>query len=263
MGDDQFGVERQRAGNRNPLRLPAGEFVGEALHLRGAQADLLEQRGDEFGPLLSPADAVPLERLAYDISRRHARIERRIRILKDHLHSAPMPPQFGFAQVRDVMAVELDNASCRLKQPQHGACDRRFAAPALPDQPQGLAFAHLEAHAVDRVDVPDRAANDPSLDGKMLLEVRDLEHGTHANSRATDSVRSLSPFGERVGVRGLPAALMKPSPLTHCFILKERGALSPAGRGHKRRYRARTLWRCGLSTAAPTRPSEFMQAEFT
>src|SRR5262252_7089992 len=128
-----------------------------------------------------------------------------------------MRAQLGLAQMRDVMAAELDGAARRLEQPQHGARHRRLAAPALADQPQRLAFAHLEADPIDRIDVPDGAADDAPLDRKMFLEVGDLEHGAHANSRATNSACSLSPFGERVGVRGLPALLMDPNPLTSSF----------------------------------------------
>src|SRR5262245_37868710 len=47
--------------------------------------------------------------------------------------------------------------------------------------------------------------------------------------RAANSVRSLSPFGERVGVRGLGPLLIDPNPLTHSFMLHKRAALSPAG----------------------------------
>src|SRR5215467_14844477 len=79
--------------------------------------------------------------------------------------------------MRDVMTVELDRPACRLEQPQHGARHRRLAAPALADEPQRLAFVDLEADPVDRVDLPDGAADDASLDGEMFLEVGDLQHG--------------------------------------------------------------------------------------
>jgi len=76
VGDDQLGIERQRAGNRNPLALAALEFVREALHLRGAQADLLEQRGYELGLLLAAANAVHFQRIPHDVSCRHPWIKR-------------------------------------------------------------------------------------------------------------------------------------------------------------------------------------------
>src|SRR5262249_45769424 len=97
-----------------------------------------------------------------------------------------MRPPCGFAQMRDVMAAELDGAAGRLEQPQHGARHRRLATAALADQPQGFAFADLEADPVDRVDLPDGAADDASLDGKMLFEVGALE-GSGATGAAPAS----------------------------------------------------------------------------
>src|SRR5947209_19691337 len=59
-----------------------------------------------------------------------------------------------------------------------------------------------------------------------------------SSAGAANSVRSLSPLGDRVGVRGLPAELREPNPLTHSFLLQHRVALSPQGRGQMRRHRA-------------------------
>src|SRR5262249_60690441 len=63
------------------------------------------------------------------------------------------------------------------------------------------------------------------------------DRGGAGTDRAPNWVRSLSPLGERVGVRGLPAVLIDPNPLTQSLFLQQRVALSPAGRGHNRRQR--------------------------
>ena|SRR5205085_4082531 len=76
----------------------------------------------------------------------------------------------------DVAAVEPDGAAGRLQQPKHGTRHRRLAAAALADEAQGLALADAEAHAVDRIDLPDGAADDALLDREMLGEVNDLQH---------------------------------------------------------------------------------------
>src|SRR5512133_1682156 len=55
-----------------------------------------------------------------------------------------------------------------------------------------------------------------------------------AHKRAAYAVCSLSPFGERVGVRGLSAALTHPNPLTHSSMLQQRAALSPPELGFTR-----------------------------
>src|SRR5262245_58924195 len=61
---------------------------------------------------------------------------------------------------------------------------------------------------------------------------------------AAGSVRSLSPFGERVGVRGLPAIRTDPNPLSHSFTLQKRAALSPSGRGYTRALVSRSIAGC-------------------
>jgi hypothetical protein len=62
-----------------------------------------------------------------------------------------------------------------------------------------------------------------------------------AHKRAANSVRSLSPFGERDGVRGLPPALMDPNPLTHSLMLQKRG--SPLPGGERAQAATARLWR--------------------
>ena len=60
-----------------------------ALHLVGRQADALEQRGDALAcaPSLR-ADAVDEQRLGDEVADAHARIERGVGVLEDHLHVA-------------------------------------------------------------------------------------------------------------------------------------------------------------------------------
>src|SRR4029450_8605472 len=99
-----------------------------------------------------------------------------------------MRAPFGFAQMCDITPAELDRSARRLEQPQHGTCHRRLATAALAHQPQGFAFADLEANPVDGIDLPDGATDDAALDGKMLFEVGDLEHGgTHGAAPASRS----------------------------------------------------------------------------
>jgi len=81
---------------------------------------------------------VDAERLADDIASLHARIEGSERVLEDDLHRTSMRPQFGFAEIRNVLAVEPDAAAGRLDQPQHAARHRRFAAAGFADKPERL-----------------------------------------------------------------------------------------------------------------------------
>ena len=56
VADDQFGIERQRAGDADALALAAGEFVRIGVHGLGPQPDALEQSGDALAALGRRAD---------------------------------------------------------------------------------------------------------------------------------------------------------------------------------------------------------------
>ena len=180
VGDDQLGVERERAGDADALALPAGELMREARHLRGGKPDQLEQLGDALAAsgLRQP---VNLQRLADDVPRRHARIERGERILKDDLHLAPVRPQLALAQMRDVTAADLDGPGGRLDQAEHGPGQGRFPAAAFADEPEGLAARNREAHPVERQHLPHGPAQQALLHREMFLEILDL--GPQARQR--------------------------------------------------------------------------------
>ncbi len=176
VGDDEPRVERERAGDADALPLATGEFVRIAAHLRRAQAHLVEQRGDAPHPLGARGDAVHLERLADDVARGHARVERGERILEDDLHLAPVRPELGRAQARDVVAAELNGARRRLDQTQDEPSDGRLAAAALADEAEGFCRADGEADPVHRAHMPDRPLQQALSHGEVLLEAADLEH---------------------------------------------------------------------------------------
>ena len=50
VGDDELGLERQRAGDGDALALAAGELVRVALRVLGREADLGEELGDALAP---------------------------------------------------------------------------------------------------------------------------------------------------------------------------------------------------------------------
>jgi hypothetical protein len=75
------------------------------------------------------------QRLAHDVAREHARIERGERVLEDDLHLPPVGPELTLGQTGNVGAVHFHGAAGRLDQAQHGAAGRRLAAARLADQP--------------------------------------------------------------------------------------------------------------------------------
>ena len=58
----------------------------------GAQADLVEHRGDARVSVPAARDAVQPQRLGDDVADGHPRVERRVRILEDHVHVPPQRP---------------------------------------------------------------------------------------------------------------------------------------------------------------------------
>ena len=78
-----------------------------APHVFRPEAHEAKQLDDAVGPLLRVADAVDEQRLADDVEQRHPRVERRERILEDHLHLAPQEPQLALRDRRHVEDLAL------------------------------------------------------------------------------------------------------------------------------------------------------------
>src|SRR5690242_7652772 len=99
------------------------------------------------------------------IADRHARVERGIRVLEDDLHLATQRAD------RDAIAhrcpVEHQLARIRDEQMQQQPRQRRLAATGLTDDAEGLALAHRERDAVDRLHRSAAAA----LGWEMLFQI--------------------------------------------------------------------------------------------
>ena len=168
VGDDEVRVDRDRAGEADALALSAGELVRVTARRVGGQADDLEQVADLRARLAPAREAVGPQRLADDAADAVARVERRERILEDHLHPPAQRPQLVLAELGDVLAVEEDPAArsaCRGGGSR--APDRRFAAAGLADEPERLAAVDRQRDAVDGLMSPTwRSRTIPLLIGK-------------------------------------------------------------------------------------------------
>ncbi len=92
-----LGVQRERAGDADPLSLAAGELVREAVRVLRAEADRPQQALDAQPTLLAAVEAVDAERLGDDLAHRHPRVERRVGVLEDDLDVAPDGPHLRCA----------------------------------------------------------------------------------------------------------------------------------------------------------------------
>src|SRR4030095_11719653 len=119
-------------------------------------------------------DAVNCQRLVVYVAHRHPRIERAVRILEDHLHLAPDRTQRVLGERREVAPLEEDLTAGRPLELQDAAPGGRLPAPGLAHEPERLAPADLEAHAVDGAD-EGPAREEPAADLEMLHQIADLE----------------------------------------------------------------------------------------
>jgi hypothetical protein len=178
VAHEEAGPDRERARDADALALAAGELVRVAGRRVGGQADLLQQRRDPLAALaLAELGLVDLERLADRGADAHARVERRVGVLEDHLHPLAQRPHRRVGQARDVLAVEADRAAGRLQQPQHGAAERRLAAARLADQAERLAGRDRQRHVLDGAHqrrLAGERAPQPHLRGRRLARPRDL-----------------------------------------------------------------------------------------
>src|SRR5713226_9738167 len=95
-----------------------------------------------------------------------------------------MRPHGAGLEMGYVLAAQHDTAGGGLDQLQHGLADGRLAAARFAHQPQGLALADGEAHAVDRPHLANAALQEAALDREMFHEVLDLEDGCCAHAAA-------------------------------------------------------------------------------
>src|SRR5712671_3082024 len=168
IADDQARVERQRASDADTLALATGEFVREAVERFGPETDLESELAHPPVERASARDAVIDQRLADDVADSEARVEGGVGVLEHHLELAPVGPHLAARQSVDAVALDADLALCRLEQFEDGLARGRLAAAALADEAQGLPLGNLERNAVDRVNLPDGALQQPLLDREML-----------------------------------------------------------------------------------------------
>ncbi len=84
--DDQLGLERQRAGDRDALPLPARQLGGAAGQGAGGQGHVVEELGRAGPAPRTVPDAERAQRLRDDPLDGQARVEGRVGVLVDELN---------------------------------------------------------------------------------------------------------------------------------------------------------------------------------
>ena len=163
VGDDQVGPHDQGAGDADALALATREFARVARQSGRRQAAGVERLADQPIGLGAAGDGEVAQRLGKGVAHRHARVERRIGVLEDHLGMAPQCLAGGTAQRADVTAADFDLAARRRQQADHDAAERRFAGPRFAHQPERLAGRDLEADIVHRRGLAEQPGDVPYL----------------------------------------------------------------------------------------------------
>ena len=185
IGDNQAGIERERAGNADALALSAAEGMGKTVHIFDGQLHDIEQFAHPLAPLGGVRHAVDQQRLADQIADHHARVERGEGILKHHLQMAAERFQPFAAQRCQIgcLAVEreVDLARTGVERAHDAARHGGFAAAAFAHQRQGLSAFHREADIVDRLHMADHLAQQAFADREIFLESLDLQQSHDAS----------------------------------------------------------------------------------
>ena len=159
-------------------RCPPENSCGIALGVLGLKADAVEQVADPRVDVATGRDPVQFHGLADDLADPLAGVQRRVRVLEDHLHLASHGPHGPPRPADEFLALELDRTRRRRGELQDRPAQRGLAATGFADQAQRLALVDGEADAVDGLHPADLAVDDDSrLDREVLDQVRHFEQG--------------------------------------------------------------------------------------
>ena len=183
VAHDHIGLDGERPCNADALALAAGKLVRIAQRHVGEEPDELQQLGNTIGNLGFRHDVMDAHGLADDLPDGHARIERGVGILEDHLHLLAYAGHLGARERGEVRAGEQDLAAGRIVEAEHEAAERGLAAAGLADDCERLAAAHVEGDTIDRADQRCAAAEKLPPAAKMLHESLGRENDIAAGGR--------------------------------------------------------------------------------
>ena len=172
--DDQRGVEHEGPGNADSLTLATRELVWLAFcGTLGIDADFLEDLIDPLVAFRLRAAAPDRQRLHHDVTHLATRIERRDRILEDHLHSRSGLAHRVATHPRQFVLFELHRTRRRAGKLHDGSPGGALTAAGFADESQCLTAKNIEADPADRIDLQtgpsDRELDDEVLDSEQRV----------------------------------------------------------------------------------------------
>jgi hypothetical protein len=167
--EDKDGwIGGERPGNCDPLSLSAAELVRVASGSRRGKADQIEQLVDACAAISVRCDVEDVKRVGKLRADPSPRVQRRVRVLEDHLE-ADQSARPGAPRERcHVTALEQHGSGAGPHEPDGSAGEARLAAPGLAHEPDDLAALDGEACARYRADALTAAALVDDLDISQL-----------------------------------------------------------------------------------------------
>ena len=112
--------------------------MGIAARLLRVESDAFHQIGHAFPDFRFWYFHVVADGFGDDLAHTHPRIEGRKRVLENYLKRGARVSEFFAIQRKQIFSIEIHPAGGRLDETQNRTTYGGFAAPAFPDQAQGL-----------------------------------------------------------------------------------------------------------------------------
>src|SRR5438105_5141412 len=116
-----------------------------------------------------------INRFAYDLLDGHARIERAVGVLEDHLEFSAAATKFPSGQAGDRFTVKIDLPGGGFNEANDGPTESGFATAALADESDRLACRYGQAYVINRFDICPDPAEQTVLHREMDLEILNFE----------------------------------------------------------------------------------------
>src|SRR5690606_9840801 len=144
VANEHGGLERQRARHPDSLTLPTRELMWVALAIARIQPHLFQQPAHVLVSFGAAHQAMDERGLANDVPHSHAWVQRRIRILEDHLHRELVFAALCALQRCNVTATVQYAPGSRRDNPRQHTAQRGLAAAGFTDHRQHLAMVYLQ-----------------------------------------------------------------------------------------------------------------------
>src|SRR5207247_1899973 len=159
VANNELRLHGERAGDPDALTLAARELVRVAVGEVRVETHHAQELLHPLGLLLALGEVMDLDWFADDVAHGHARIQRRVRILEDHLHTASHLAHLLAAELGELHAVEHDLPGRGLVQLKDRASGRRLPASRFADEAERSTLLDEELDPVTRAYGPDPASD--------------------------------------------------------------------------------------------------------